>query len=55
MAYYILSKGFRLRGWKGLPFALQYPDQRSTDFFDKDGYPSVGEEMCQSFVSEAAE
>ena len=41
MAYYILPKGFALRGWKGLPFALQYPDRRSTDFFNKEEYRVV--------------
>ena len=41
MAYYILPKGFALRGWKGLPFALRYPDTRSTDFFDKESYRVV--------------
>ena len=41
MAYYLLPKGFALRGWKGLPFALQYPDRRSTDFFDKEEYRVV--------------
>lgn len=41
MSYYILPKGFMLRGWKGLPFALQYPNLRSADFFDKESYRVV--------------
>ena len=41
MAYYILPKGFALRGWKGLPFALQYPNLRSVDFFNKEDYRVV--------------
>ena len=41
MAYYILPEGFALRGWKGLPFALQYPNLRSVDFFDKEDYRVV--------------
>ena len=41
MAYYILNKGFKLRGWKGLPFALTYPNNRNTDFFDKEAYRLV--------------
>lgn len=41
MAYYILQDGFSLRGWKGLPFALRYPNGRSTDFFDKESYRVV--------------
>ena len=35
-AYYILNKGYKLRGWKGLPFALTYPDLRNTEFFDRE-------------------
>ena len=41
MAYYILNKGFGLRGWKGLPFALRYPDPRFTNFYDKESYRVV--------------
>lgn len=41
MAYYVLNKGFRLRGWKGLPFGLNHPNRRSTDFFDRDSYRVV--------------
>lgn len=41
MAYYILNKGFKLRGWKGLPFALTYPDLRNTEFFDREAYHLV--------------
>ncbi len=41
MSYYILPKGFALRGWKGLPFALQYPNLRNADFFDKESYRVV--------------
>lgn len=41
MAYYILQKGFALRGWKGLPFGLRYPNLRGTDFFDKESYRVV--------------
>ena len=41
MAYYILPKGFSLRGWKGLPFALRYPNLHSVDFFDKEEYRVV--------------
>lgn len=26
MSRYILNEGYALRGWKGLPFALRYPD-----------------------------
>lgn len=38
MTYYILNKGFELRGWDGLPFALRYPNPHFTDFFDKEDY-----------------
>ncbi len=41
MAYYILNKGFKLRGWKGLPFALTYPNNVSSEFFDKESYRLV--------------
>lgn len=41
MAYYILPKGFALRGWKGLPFALMYPNRSSVDFFNKEDYRVV--------------
>ena len=41
MAYYILNKGFELRGWDGLPFALRYPNPNFTDFFDKETYRVV--------------
>ena len=41
MAYYILNKGFELRGWDGLPFGLRHPDPHYTDFFDKEGYRVV--------------
>ncbi len=41
MAYYLLQKGFQLRGWKGLPFALRYPNPRYTDFFDREEYRVV--------------
>lgn len=41
MAYYILPEGFELRGWKGLPFALRYPNPHYTDFFDKEEYRVV--------------
>ena len=41
MANYILNKGFKLRGWKGLPFALTYPDLRNTEFFDREAYHLV--------------
>ena len=41
MAYYLLQKGFELCGWKGLPFALRYPDPHLTDFFDKESYRVV--------------
>ena len=41
MAYYILNKGFELRGWDGLPFALRYPNPNYTDFFDKETYRVV--------------
>ena len=33
MTYYILNKGFELRGWDGLPFGLRYPNPHYTDFF----------------------
>ena len=38
MAYYVLQKGFELCGWKGLPFALRYPNPHYSDFFDKESY-----------------
>lgn len=38
MTYYILNKGFELRGWDGLPFGLRYPNPHFTDFFDKEDY-----------------
>ena len=41
MTYYILNKGFELRGWDGLPFALRHPDPHFTDFFDKESYRLV--------------
>ena len=41
MAYYILNKGYELRGWDGLPFALRYPNPNYTDFFDKETYRVV--------------
>lgn len=41
MAYYILEKGFALRGWKMLPFGLRYPNPRLTDFFDQENYKVV--------------
>lgn len=43
MAYYVLNKGYRLRGWKGLPFGLTHPNPRLTDFFDKETYRVVYE------------
>lgn len=41
MSYYVLSKGYKLRGWKGLPFGLTHPEGRLTDFFDKEEYRVV--------------
>ena len=41
MAYYCLQKGFELCGWKGLPFALRYPNPYFTDFFDRESYRLV--------------
>lgn len=41
MSHYILSDGYTLRGWKGLPFGLQYPDRYHTEFFDRDAYHIV--------------
>ena len=41
MGYYILPKGFELCGWKGLPFALRYPNPHYSDFFDKEEYQVV--------------
>ena len=41
MAYYILNKGFKLRGWKMLPFGLMQPNPRYTDFFDRELYELV--------------
>ncbi len=41
MAYYVLQKGYELCGWKGLPFALRYPDPHFADFFDKESYRVV--------------
>lgn len=41
MAYYILADGFELCGWKGLPFALRYPNPHLSDFFDKEEYRVV--------------
>lgn len=41
MAYYILQEGFELCGWKGLPFALRYPNPHYSDFFDKESYRVV--------------
>ncbi len=38
MAYYILNKGFELRGWDKLPFALRYPNPSLAEFFDKESY-----------------
>ena len=38
MAYYVLQDGFELCGWKGLPFALRYPNPRFADFFDREDY-----------------
>lgn len=41
MAFYILQDGFELCGWKGLPFALRYPNPRYADFFDREDYRVV--------------
>lgn len=41
MAFYILNKGFELRGWDGLPFALRYPRPHLADFFDQETYRVV--------------
>ena len=41
MAFYILQDGFELCGWKGLPFALRYPNPRYADFFDREDYRLV--------------
>ena len=41
MAFYILQDGFELCGWKGLPFALRYPNPRYTDFFNREDYRVV--------------
>ena len=41
MAYYVLQDGFELCGWKGLPFALRYPNPHFTDFFDREDYRLV--------------
>ena len=30
--------GFELCGWKGLPFALRYPNPRYADFFNREDY-----------------
>ncbi len=38
MGYYTLNEGFELRGWKGLPFGLRYPNPQYTDFFTKEDY-----------------
>ena len=41
MAYYVLQDGFELCGWKGLPFALRYPNPHFADFFDREDYRLV--------------
>ena len=41
MAYYILEKGFELRGWKGLPFGLRQPNPHFTEFFNKEQYKLI--------------
>ena len=41
MAYYVLQDGFELCGWKGLPFALRYPNPHFADFFDRENYRLV--------------
>ena len=41
MSYYVLNKGYALRGWKGLPFGLGHPDPHFVDFFDKESYEVV--------------
>lgn len=38
MAYYILQDGFELCGWKGLPFALRYPNPHYSEFFNREDY-----------------
>ncbi len=38
MAYYILNKGFELRGWDKLPFALRYPQPSHVEGFDKESF-----------------
>ena len=41
MPYYVLNNGFALRGWKGKPFGLGYPNPHFVDFFDKESYEVV--------------
>ena len=41
MPYYILNKGFALRGWKGKPFGLGYPNPHFVDFFDEESYEVI--------------
>lgn len=41
MARYILTKGYELCGWKGLPFALRHPNIRLVDFFNREQYQTV--------------
>ena len=41
MSYYVLNKGYALRGWKGLPFGLGHPDPHFVDFFNKEDYKIV--------------
>ena len=41
MSYYVLNEGFALRGWKGRPFGLGYPNPHYVDFFDKEDYEVI--------------
>ncbi len=54
MTYYILNKGFELRGWKGLPFGLRYPNPHYTDFFTKEEFRIIYALDGQHDVDEAS-
>lgn len=41
MSFYIIQDNFLLRGYKGLPFALVYPNRITADFFNKEQYSLV--------------
>ena len=52
MSYYVLKEGYSLRGWKGLPFGLRYPNPRYNDFFDKESYRIVYALDGQHYIAE---